>query len=148
MRTFALMVAALIGGGLIPVQGLVNVRLAKILNDPIQSSFISFLGALVVLSLVLITLRTEIPSWQQLRQAPWYVFTGGLFGAIFVTMVLVLAPRIGMTNTLAATIAGQLVISVVLDHFGVLHLPRQTINLPRVAGCLGLILSLYLIQKT
>ena len=148
MRTLALMLAALIGGGLIPIQGLVNVRLAKILNDPIQSSFISFLGALVVLSLVLLTLRTGIPSWQQLRQAPWYVFTGGLFGAIFVTMVLVLAPHIGMTNTLAATIAGQLVISVVLDHFGVLHLPRQAINLPRVAGCLGLMLSLYLIQKT
>jgi bacterial/archaeal transporter family-2 protein len=148
MKTIALMALALVAGGLVPVQGLFNVHLAKILNDPIQSSFISFLGALVFLSLALLILRTDLPSWQLLRSAPWYDYSGGLFGAIFVTVVLMLAPKIGMTNTLAATIAGQLIISVALDHFGAMNLPQQMVNLPRIAGCLGLMLSLYLIQKT
>ena len=147
MRTLLPMAVALFIGGLLPLQGAINARLGKALVHPLQASFISFLGGTLALLLVLVLLRPELPSGAVLRSQPWYLFTGGLIGASFVTMVVVLAPTIGIANTLAATIAGQLILSVIFDHIGLLGLAAQPVSLPRVVGCIGLVVSLALIQR-
>ena len=84
----------------------------------------------------------------QLKATPAFYFSGGVYGVIFVTAILMLAPRIGIANTLVATIIGQLIVSVILDHFGLFGLMRHPVNGFRLLGCAGLMVSLYLIQKS
>jgi len=147
MKNLLLLVAALCAGGLVPVQGSINAHLSKGLNHPLQATFISFLGALVLLVVVLMVLHPVRPSLSQLRAIPPIYYTGGIYGVLFVTTLLVLTPHIGIASTVVATIVGQLILSVVLDHFGLFGLTRHPIGLTRVLGSAGLLVSLYLIQK-
>lgn len=147
MKNLLFLTLALCVGGLLPIQGALNAHLGKSLNHPLQATFISFFGAIIVLLLLLMALHPAWPSIVQLKTTPAIYYTGGFYGVIFVTTILVLAPRIGIANTLVATIIGQLIVSVTLDHFGVFGLQRLPLNAYRLLGCLGLVVSLYLIQK-
>lgn len=138
---------ALGAGGLFAIQGVVNSELGKRFEHPLQASFISFLVALVCIVICLFILRPALPTLTELKQIPPVNFLGGIFGVIYVTTILFLAPKIGIANTLVATIAGQLILSVIFDHFGVLGLVQRSVNIYRILGCAGFLLSLYFIQK-
>jgi transporter family-2 protein len=148
MKNILYLFLALCAGGLLPIQGSINAHLGKSLNHPLQATFISFFGAIIVLFLLLLALNPSWPSVSQLKATPVFYFTGGIYGVIFVTSILMLAPKIGIANTLVATIIGQLIVSVALDHFGAFGLLRHPINGFRLMGCAGLVISLYLIQKS
>lgn len=146
MRNLIFIFIALCVGGLVPIQGSINAHLSKSLNHPLQATFISFFGAVVLLVLILAALSPALPSAGQLKSIPLFYYTGGAYGVVFVTTILMLAPRIGIANTIVATIVGQLIISVILDHVGAFGLARHPVNSLRVLGCVGLLGSLYLIQ--
>lgn len=148
MKNYIFLFLALCVGGLLPIQGSINAHLGKSLNHPLQATFISFFGAIIVLFLLLLALSPSLPSVSQLKSTPAFYYTGGIYGVMFVTTILMLAPKIGIANTLVATIIGQLIVSVALDHFGAFGLMRHPVNGFRLMGCTGLIVSLYLIQKT
>lgn len=148
MKNMLFLMLALCVGGLLPVQGSLNAHLGKSLNHPLQATFISFFGAMILLVVLLLVLRPPLPSISQLRSTPTIYYTGGIYGVIFVTTILMLAPRIGIANTLVATIVGQLIVSVLLDQIGAFGLPRHPVNVFRLVGCVGLLASLYLIQRT
>ena len=148
MKHVLLLLTALCAGGLLPIQGALNADLSKNLNHPLQASFISFLGALIAIVVVLVLIRPEIPSVAMLKSTRAINFTGGIFGVVFVTMILVLAPKIGIANTLIAAIVGQMIVSVILDHFGLLGLRPHPASIMRMLGCVGLLVSLFLVQKT
>ena len=148
MKNLLFLSLALCVGGLLPIQGAINAHLGRSLNHPLQATFVSFLGATVVLVLLLLVLNPTLPTIPQLTSTPVFYYTGGIYGVIFVTTILVLAPRIGIANTLVASIVGQLIISVCLDHVGAFGLARLPVNGFRLLGCMGLLISLYLIQKT
>lgn len=146
MKNLVYLFIALCVGGLVPIQGAINAHLGKSLNHPLQATFVSFFGAVAILIALLLALSPSLPSVAQLKSIPLFYYTGGAFGVIFVTTILMLAPRIGIANTIVAAIVGQLILSVLLDHFGVFGLARYPVGGLRFLGCLGLLFSLYLIQ--
>jgi transporter family-2 protein len=148
MKNLLLLLVALFAGGLVPVQGSINAHLSKGLNHPLQATFISFFGAVLLLIVVLMVLNPSLPSISQFRSIPPIYYTGGIYGVLFVTTLLVLTPHIGIANTVVATIVGQLILSVILDHFGLFGLERHPVNLARLIGSAGLLVSLYMIQKS
>jgi transporter family-2 protein len=82
-----------------------------------------------------------------LRGVPWWYFAGGLIGAVFVASSLVTVRTLGAGGVVAATIAGQLAGSVVIDHFGLLGLDKQPMNLAKVAGIALLAAGVFLIVR-
>jgi transporter family-2 protein len=79
---------------------------------------------------------------------PWYYWVGGgLAGAFFVFTSLFVAPRIGVTALLAGVLAGQLVASVTMDHFGLLGLQSQPVTLGRAAGIALLIAGVFMVRR-
>ena len=131
-----LLVFFLIGtgaGALITVQSVLNAALGKRTGS---------LGSVLLLTLVsialLIPLVLLIPGTADLRQLPgpsqWYLYAGGLLGIAILATPIVLVPRIGATATLTALVAGQLTLAVVVDHFGVLGVPRAEITATKVLG--------------
>ena len=130
---FAFLVLAFAAGGALPVQAGINARLATWVGGPIRASMISFaVGTLVLVALSLIATRGLV-STGRLGQIPWWAWLGGAAGAGYVASVVAAAPRVGALNLFAAVIFGQLVCSVVLDHYGVLYREHQ-LSAGRIAG--------------
>jgi transporter family-2 protein len=61
--------------------------------------------------------------------------------------MLYLMPVVGVANMLAAAIVGQLVASILIDHFGLLGGMRISINPSRIFGVVLLFVGLYFIQR-
>lgn len=131
---------ACIGGCLTAIQGKINARLGQLLEHPLQASWISFLGGLATVTIVLAFLRPPLPAKATFAGIPWWTYIGGFLGAIFVTLIILLVPKIGLTRVLVPAIGGQLMASVVIDHFGLLYATPQPIDLSRSIGlgCLAI----------
>jgi bacterial/archaeal transporter family-2 protein len=147
MNSAALPLAlAVIAGILIAIQAPTNALLGKASGSPIVAAFISFavgtlaLGAMVAAS----SGRLLAP---ELRGVPWYAWIGGLYGAFFVAMAAFAAPRIGVASLLTAAIGGQILAALVLDHFGLLGLPRQAVNVERIAGAALVLAGAVLVRR-
>ncbi len=137
---------AVLVGTLMPVQGVINSKLAEVLNHPFQSAFISFLvGTLICLIASLATKQSF--SLQGLKQAPLWYFLGGLLGSCFVITSILLIGKIGATILLGSFVTGQLIMSLVIDHYGLFGIPQSPVNSLRLSGVFFLIIGLGMITK-
>ena len=104
------------GGITVAVQPSINGRLAERIGV-VESSCISFaVGTLALFAIVLLSGRAG--NLRGIVDAHWWELTGGLLGAFFVTLTIVIVPRIGTASAMAATIAAQLMTGLLLDHYG------------------------------
>ncbi|MDQ2911503.1 MAG: DMT family transporter [Actinomycetota bacterium] len=142
---FAFLVLAFVAGGALPVQAGINARLAVWVGGPIRASMISFgVGTLVLFVLSLIATRGVVNTGR-LDEIPWWAWLGGAVGAGYVASTVAAAPRLGALNLFAAVIFGQLVCSVLLDHYGVLFREHQ-LNAGRAAGVVLLAAGVALVR--
>ena len=146
MKVFYTVIVLLIGF-LLAIQGSINTQLTTFLKNPIQGGLVNFMVGFFCLIILNVIFRTQIPDWEHLKTTPWYLFAGGMLGAIFVSSVIFFIPRIGVSTVLAASIAGQLIAASVIDHFGFFGLTVHPISAGRVAGILLLLGGIFLIQK-
>ena len=72
---------------------------------------------------------------------------GGLYGAFFVAVAAFGAPRIGVGPLLTAAIAGQLLAAILLDHYGLLGLSRQPVNVEKIAGVVLVLIGAWLVRR-
>ncbi len=119
-------------GVTVAIQPSINARLAGRVG-PLGSSCLSFaVGTLVLLAVVLFSGRAG--SLRGIADARWWELTGGLLGAFFVTMTIVVVPRIGTASAMAATIAAQLITGLVLDQFGLFGFRTVPMDGKRLLG--------------
>mgnify|MGYP002783574715 FL=1 len=147
MPFWLVLLFAVVIGTSLPVQAGLNAQLARAAGHPVWSALISF--AVGTVSLIAYVVVTRLPSGSltNLRTLPWYAWLGGVIGAVYVPSVLLLLPRLGLALSFSLIIAGQLFISLLLDHFGWLGLPTQPISAGRIVGALLLIAGVVLIRK-
>jgi transporter family-2 protein len=142
-----LLALAVLAGVFLPVQAGINAQLRQSLGSPLGATFVSFLVGTVGVLLVLCTLRTPIWSGAAWERSSWWHWTGGLLGAVYVLLSIVLAPRLGAATLIAAVVAGQMLTSLLLDHFGLVGFPLHQITPARIAGALLIIGGVVLIQR-
>ncbi|WP_426026653.1 DMT family transporter [Brevundimonas sp. TSRC1-1] len=128
-----------LAGGATALQAPTNARLASAVASPVNAAFISFAIGTTVLGIVAALMQTR-PDMAAARALPWYAWLGGVYGACFVVAAAWGVPRLGVAMTITLMVGGQLLLSLVLDHFGALGVPRQPLNLGRIAG-VGLVLA-------
>lgn len=144
---YILVIGALLLGGLLAVQGSINTQLGSFLKHPLQAALTNFLVGTVTLIVVNIILKTGMPEALTIKKIPIYLFAGGIMGAIFVSSIVMLVPKIGVTTTLGATIVGQLIIASVVDHYGFFGIPQHSISLGRIGGMVLLLIGVFLIER-
>ena len=130
---------AVVAGTMLPMQGALNARLGALLVHPMQATFVSYIGGTIACLTVLALAGASLPDYKRLASIDWYLYLGGFLGAVFVSGMLYLMPRIGIANMLAAAILGQLVMSVIFDHYGLAGIKIE-INANRIIG-VGLLLG-------
>jgi transporter family-2 protein len=140
----------LTAGAALPVQGAINAQLRAELDAPITVGAFSFVVATAAMALVLAAALaladTPRPRVEPLRRVPWWGWLGGVCGATYVTSVFLLIPEIGAAPTIALTVAGQQLASVLVDRHGLLRLPRRPITRRRLLGVTVLLAGVALIQ--
>jgi bacterial/archaeal transporter family-2 protein len=138
---------ALVAGVSVVIQQVLNANLRSQLNSAVWSGFMSyFLGVLCMVALAVL-LREPIPSTGIVARIPWWAWSGGLFGAIFIGISIVVAQQLGAAALIALLVTGQMIASIILDHFGWLGLTQKPIDLARVIGVGLLIAGVVLIRR-
>lgn len=144
MADWLVIVIGLIGGAAVGLQSPLAGSMAQRIGGTASSLVMHFSGA--VFSAILLFLRggERIREWKTL---PWYMLTAGIFGVILYQTIAVTLPRLGSTMMIVLIIIGQLVLGVIVDHFGLLGVVQRPLDLPRILGVFALILGGYLISK-
>jgi transporter family-2 protein len=143
---FLIIAAVFIVGGLLPVQTAINAQLdAGWAHNPALTAFVSFLVGTLCLALYLLLTRASIPSPPG-TTAPWH-WIGGAFGAAFVAIMAMAIPRIGAGTAIAVALAGQICLSLVLDHFGAVGLAERAVSPLRLLGGIMVLVGAVLVRK-
>jgi len=144
---YLLILFALAAGVSLPVQAGVNAALARHLGRPEWAGVVSFaVGLLGIVAYALAT-RARAPTTAELGGVPGWAWTGGLIGAFYVTSIILLTPRIGITMTMGFAVAGQLIGALVFDQLGAFGLDARPITFSRALGVVMLIASVLLIRR-
>jgi len=142
------MVSTLFIGAILPVQAVLNTKLGKQTGGPLISSLLSFLVGLICLFIInLFANYSAFTNMKLLSVSPWYVWMGGLLGAIFVSCVIFVNQQQGVALTFALVVAGQIFISLLIDHFGLFGSIVRPLSIPKIIGALLIIAGLVLIKK-
>lgn len=137
---------AVLGGAALAIQAGVNASLGRGLGHPVTASLASFIvGSASLLAYCLIT-QIPWPAVSRTSQIPWWSWTGGLLGASYLVASVILAPRLGAATLFSAVIAGQILASALLDHFGLAGFPVHPFSLTRAIG-LALVVAGVLIVR-
>jgi transporter family-2 protein len=148
MNNIVYYLLAIIAGIMLSTQAGINAQLRAVVGNPALAALISFLvGTFVLFTYVLLFNHQQPRLMGTLQGMSWYKWTGGVIGALYVTGVIVVAPRIGASNTAALIVAGQILFALFLDHFGLLGFVQHSMNYMRLAGALLLIAGVFMILK-
>jgi len=147
METLLLALLGLAAGAGLPVQAALNSALRQHLGRPEWAALVNFLVGSAGLSAVLLALRLPAPPATAWARAPWWSFTGGLLGAFFVALTVLLTPRLGVVATVALLLAGQMAGAAFLDHQGLLGLAVRSFTPQRALGLLLVAGGVFLVQR-
>ena len=137
---------ALISGAFLPIQAGLNSRLGKAVANPIYASLFSFIVGAIGLTLYILISRQSF-SLAGIKSAPASIWLGGLLGAFYVTVIILAFPHLGPGLTFGLVIAGQMLTSILLEHFNVLVAQQQNISLMKIVGVLFVIIGVIIIRK-
>lgn len=144
--TLVAVVLAVVVGAIIPVQTGVNTRLSRYIGVTLLASLVSFGVGTVGLGIVLLATRTPLPLGSTAATQPWWIWVGGLCGLIFLTMNMVLLPRIGASATVILPLFGQVVGGLVIDLAGAFGTTPRPLTVGRVVGVLLVALGAVLVN--
>ena len=144
-KALAVMATA-VAGSLVAMQAPINSGLGKAVGSLPAASF-SFAIGLVALVGITFVSGEGFGQIGEIGGLSWYYLIGGLLGAVYVTTVLISVRTLGAGGVTAATIAGQLTMSVVLDQLGILGLAQKQLTPGRIIGVALLAAGVFLIVR-
>jgi len=133
-------------GGLIALQAPINSMLGKSVGTFAAAS-VSFIVGTIALVLITVLVGGGFGDVGEARNLAWYYLAGGLLGAVYVTTALVAVRSLGASGVTAATITGQLTLSLVIDQLGFLGVGERVITWDRMLGVALLALGTVLIVR-
>jgi len=143
----ALILCAILIGVALPVQSGINAQLRISIGHPLLAALISFVVGTIALLGLNVALRVPFPSGDTMGRVPLWHWVGGFLGASYIYAAVILAPRLGAATLVAAIVAGQMVSSVILDHYGWVGYAQQPVTAGRFVGVILVIGGVLLIQR-
>jgi len=134
-------------GMMIAAQGAINGRLSGAMGGPLQAALVSFSVGWVALLVLNIGLGHRPPALTAITNLPWWVWVGGLLGAVMVASSATAVPRIGVAAWVSAVIAGQLAAAVFYDQIGAFGQAVRPASPLRLLGVAFLLAGVYLVRR-
>ena len=136
-----------VGAGVsVVVQQVLVANLRVSLGSAPWAAFISYVGGTLTMLLILLLMREPWVSMAGVAKSSWLSWAAGVFGVIYIVLAILLIPKLGAATVVALIVAGQLLASLVFDHFGLFGLPRQPADAYRILGAAMLLGGVVLIR--
>lgn len=146
INALAFAVLAIVAGALISLQAPINAMAGQRLGHVLGGAALSFVvGTVFLLGIVLIGLREHV-DFTALKDMSPLLFLGGLLGAFYVAMSIWLTPKLGVGAVISLGIAGQVLASLALDHYGLLNLAVREVTLGRVSGAVLVLVGAVMVR--
>lgn len=143
------MVLAFLGGVFLALQGGLNAKLGVHLKSPLLASLIAFGFSACFAFIMVVASNKELPRTVQLTGIPIYLwFTGALFSVLGICLYYYTIPKLGLSTMISLGLFGQLLFSAIAGHFGWFDMPREPLEVQRIAGVITMALGIFLINKT
>lgn len=139
---------AFIAGVFSPMQSILNGQLRAAANSPVIASFLSFAVGTVLLLIITLAVQRKIaiPRWDLAgNKLPIWIYCGGIFGVFVVGGNTLIIGTLGSVLTTSLFLAGQLILSMLIDHFGLFQLHKKKVDRQRIWILLLMIASLFII---
>lgn len=135
MHTSIFALLAVGAGACIALQASANGNFRKSLGDnPLFAAYFSILGTILTATVAMLILRPQVPGAATLRETPWWNWIGGPLGALIVLAGAALTRELGAALFIALVVGGQLLCSLVLDHYALMGLNEQPVTPGRLLG--------------
>lgn len=127
----------------ITLQTTLNGQLAKgVGGNSVAAALFSFTAGAVCLGVFSLMRGGIVASLAAIPAQPWWSLLGGLLGAGALLSYVVLAPKIGLSALLGLAIAGQIISSLAIDHFGLMGASERPVSLVKLAGSMVMLAGL------
>lgn len=146
MNKLIWIVLAFLSGAFLPIQAGLNNKLGKAVASPVHAALFSFIiGSIGLIAYVLVTRQTV--SWAGIKDAPGYVWLAGLLGAFYVTVIILAFPKLGPGLTFGLVVAGQMTLSILLEHFNILVAQQNSVSYMKIVGIALVVLGVIIIRR-
>ena len=129
---------AVCAGSLGAIQVAINGYLGKVVDSPIKSAVVSFFTGSLLLIVICVSLvwRGKLKESARSNETrdPIWVWFGGILGALFVLVTVILSPRIGTGTTIICVLTGATLGGVMIDCWGLFGMRRQPMTLKKNLG--------------
>lgn len=133
----------LIGGITLSAQSSINGTFSRKAGT-IETTFLTFLTGTMFLTIFILFFGSG--NLLGILEAPKWQLSAAFLGTMYLLLTVMAVPRIGVIATSIAGITGQLVIGVIIDHFGWFNLVIE-LDVKRTFALLFMFISLYFIYK-
>jgi bacterial/archaeal transporter family-2 protein len=137
----------IVAGALLPIQTGINLQLRGLIGHPLLAALVSFVVGTLGLAAVAAFARAPLALGAAWHRGEWWQWGGGLLGAVYIVGTIVLAPRLGAATFVAALVAGQMIMSLVIDQFGWVGFAEHAISPLRVLGAALVVGGVILVQR-
>jgi integral membrane protein len=138
----------ILAGLVLPIQTLVNTRLRASTGTPFSSSMISFAVGTVTLLIVATAITGGDYGIAQAFDEPLWIWFGGLLGVVALTGNILLFPHLGAVQTVVLPIAGQVIMGLIVDHFGLFESPQSSLTAVRAIGAIIVLVGVIAVVAT
>ncbi|TRZ39846.1 DMT family transporter [Niallia circulans] len=136
-------VLALLAGAALSFEGAIYAELGKTIGQ-LETSFYNFFMGSIIMGLLWLFFGKGKLSYAV--EAPKWTLLGGLLGVVYLTAIVVSVPFVGVGISMVAVIIGQLIMSMIIEHFGFLGSKKTPINKEKIFAVLSMIIALILIN--
>lgn len=143
-QELATMIVGIIGGVSVGLQSpVVNAMSQRI--GTAAGSFVIHVSGAFFSGLLLLARGGE--QFREVRSLPIWMLASGLFGVVLFVTINHTIPRIGTAAAVGLIIVGQLVVGMIVDHFGLLGVTARPVELTRLIAALFLLVGGYLMVR-
>lgn len=143
----ALLVAAVVIGGLLAVQASANMQLNKAIGTPFGAATLQLALAFGLLAVVA-GATGSLSALTELSDVPFWQLLGGLASPLYITSGILLIPRFGALVTVGLFVAGQMLSSLLLDQLGLFGLERSPLTVGVGLGAIAVLAGIIVIVKS
>ncbi|WNO09296.1 DMT family transporter [Teredinibacter sp. KSP-S5-2] len=138
---------AFIAGAAIAVQASMNAQLGSLLDNPLLATGVAFISSVFFTMLAIGVFSKELPPTALLKAVPFYLwFAGGMLSSFGIAMFYFLIPKMGVGSMMSFALSGQLIIAILIGHFGWFSMPIKPFSTLKLMGVLALILGVVLVN--
>ncbi|WP_419882234.1 DMT family transporter [Peribacillus sp. B-H-3] len=142
MKSFFIYIIAIIAGMSLSFEAAIGGTLGKTIGELESTYYIFIIGAMATFLLVLFFGKGDA---LQILKVPKWNLLGGMLGVVYLALLVISVTLIGVGVSVTSVIIGQIMMSIIIEHFGLFGSSKIKFNANRLTAIVLLIASLFLI---